>query len=151
MQTFLPHEFFLDCAQVLDNKRLNKQIVECQQILNCLYNPEKKGWSNHPAVKMWEDHKPALICYMGVMHFEWTRRRGSERCHGSWQKIVDTYYKTHMQDFVGTITYPEWLGNPELHASHRANLLRKDPVHYGQFGWQEDQQEGYWWPTKELV
>ena len=34
MQTFLPHSTFIKCAHALDNKRLNKQILEGYQILN---------------------------------------------------------------------------------------------------------------------
>ena len=40
MQTFLPYSDFQKCAEVLDGKRLRKQIVECEQILNCLSFPE---------------------------------------------------------------------------------------------------------------
>ncbi len=36
MQTFLPYTSTLACAQGLDNKRLNKQILEGYQILNIL-------------------------------------------------------------------------------------------------------------------
>ena len=31
MQTFLPYADFVECARVLDDKRLNKQIVEAEQ------------------------------------------------------------------------------------------------------------------------
>jgi hypothetical protein len=43
-------------------------------------------------------------------------------------------------------TYPPWLGDERLHASHRSNLLRKDPEHYGQFEWTEPDDLPYWWP-----
>lgn len=33
-----------------------------------------------------------------------------------------------------------------FHASHRANLLRKDFAHYSQFGWVEDPTMPYYWP-----
>lgn len=44
---------------------------------------------------------------------------------------------------------PPWLGDPAFHASHRSNLLRKDPVHYGQFGWTEGPDLPYVWPVPE--
>jgi len=52
MQTFLPYQNYSRCAEVLDNKRLGKQRVECLQILNALLDASK-GWKQHPAVKMW--------------------------------------------------------------------------------------------------
>lgn len=55
MQTFLPYTNTLDAARALDNKRLNKQILECYQILNVLSGRSKgNGWKNHPAVLMWK-------------------------------------------------------------------------------------------------
>jgi hypothetical protein len=36
MQTFLPYKDFDQCAETLDNKRLNKQILESYQILKVL-------------------------------------------------------------------------------------------------------------------
>ena len=35
------------------------------------------------------------------------------------------------------------------HSAMRANLLRKDPVWYGKFGWVEDPATPYFWPSKE--
>jgi hypothetical protein len=51
MQTFLPYKDFDQCAKTLDNKRLNKQILESYQILKVLSNQSSSGaWRNHPAV-----------------------------------------------------------------------------------------------------
>ena len=45
----------LETAQALDNRRLNKQIIECQQILDAI-NGTGKGWFNHPVVHMYKNH-----------------------------------------------------------------------------------------------
>jgi hypothetical protein len=45
----------------------------------------------------------------------------------------------------GKIAYPEWFGRNCFHAAHRSNLLRKDPVYYGKFGWQEKPDMPYLW------
>jgi hypothetical protein len=42
---------------------------------------------------------------------------------------------------------PPWLGDNTFHASHKSNLLRKDPVWYGQFGWSEPTDLPYVWPV----
>jgi len=50
MQTFLPYKDYDQCAEILDNKRLNKQILEAYQILKVLSGKSPSGaWRNHPA------------------------------------------------------------------------------------------------------
>ena len=39
----------------------------------------------------------------------------------------------------------DWLGDKRFHASHRANLLRKDFEWYSQFGWTENLESPYLW------
>ena len=46
-----------------------------------------------------------------------------------------------------TDALPPWLGTESLHASHRSNLLRKDPDWYGRFGWTEPPDLPYIWPV----
>lgn len=50
-------------ASFLDSKRLNKQIVECRQILDAIEG-RKKGWANHPVTKMYRNHVAWLALYM---------------------------------------------------------------------------------------
>lgn len=59
MQTFLPAYTWHDSARCLDSRRLNKQKVECSQIIHAILNRgtsnngKVRGWVNHPIVKMW--------------------------------------------------------------------------------------------------
>jgi Pyrimidine dimer DNA glycosylase len=41
---------------------------------------------------------------------------------------------------------PAWVGDETVHASHRSNLLRKDPLFYGRYGWAEPPDLPYAWP-----
>ena len=68
MQTFLPFNSPAKCAEVLDNKRLNKQILECYQILKVI-STNGKAWRNHPAVLMWEGEKMnfGIILWLWLM------------------------------------------------------------------------------------
>ena len=51
MQTFVPFADFDMSAQSLDNKRLNKQLLEGRQVYQILAdNRTKGGWVNHQAV-----------------------------------------------------------------------------------------------------
>ena len=62
MQVFIIENPF-DTASRLDPKRLNKQIVECRQILDAIEG-RKKGWANHPVTKMYRNHVAWLALYM---------------------------------------------------------------------------------------
>lgn len=130
MQTFLPYPDFQQSAKCLDYRRLGKQRVEAKQILNVL-DGKTDAWKNHPAVKMWQGYRPALAYYHNIIINEWISRG----------------YKNNMPtEDINIIQFPPWLGGP-IHASHRSNLLRKDPVYYGQFGWTELDNMEYVWPS----
>ena len=54
MQVFIvgtPYE----TVEVLDSKRLNKQIIENKQIMDAILGTGK-GWFNHPVVKSYKNH-----------------------------------------------------------------------------------------------
>jgi len=145
MQTFLPYPDFFESAICLDYRRLGKQRVEAAQLLTSLgvtvpglntKANKKGGWLNHPARIMWIGHEMALAHYMNVMIQEW-----GERGYNNNMRLIDT---------GSTFTMPTWVGNPAVHASHRANLLRKDPGFYGKYGWQESPEIPYFWPRTKL-
>ena len=52
----------LETAMALDKRRLNKQIVECLQMLNAM--EYKSRWSNHPCTLQYREHKHWLFDYM---------------------------------------------------------------------------------------
>jgi hypothetical protein len=135
VQTFLPYSDFRESVGCLDNKRLGKQRVEAYQILNVL-SGLSKGWKNHPAVRQWEGYEVLLVNYLTCCIDEWIAR-------GCKNTIDPTKFI-----FDKPLAIPWWLGYPEYHASHRSNLLRKNPLHYGQFGWKESDDLLYVWPTK---
>ncbi len=140
MQTFLPYDSFAETVKVLDWRRLGKQRVECYQIFRVLAG-ETKAWANHPAVKMWRVYEGYLCDYLDNVVSEWARRgyNHSDEFH---EKIVGVSNR-----FFGNDAVPPWLGDPAFHASHRSNLLRKDPVHYSRFGWTEPDNLPYVWPS----
>jgi len=114
--------------------------VEARQILNILIGTAKPGkngriaWENHPAVKMWRGYENCLAYYMNTMISVW-EERGYKNNMGK-EKVC-----------ILRIKFPWWLGDEEFHASHRANLLRKDYEYYSKFGWTEDTETAYFWPV----
>jgi hypothetical protein len=138
MQTFLPYPDFVASVKALDYRRLGKQRVEAMQLVNSTNklaaNPNAKvGWMNHPARTMWIGHMNALKLYHNVCIQEW----------------IDRGYKNTMKfyDLPDDITLPTWIGDDRVHASHRSNLLRKDPAYYAVHGWTEPDDIEYYWPV----
>lgn len=138
MQTFLPYPDFRRSARVLDRQRLGKQRLEAYNLLAILRGVAPgPGWRSHPAVRMWRGHEAALADYGIAVCKEW-RSRG---------------YKDTMLERIaalrgtGRAVKPRWFGDPAFHAAHRSNLLRKDPLWYGQFGWAEGPDLPYVWPA----
>ena len=138
MQTFLPYDNLGKSIKCLDNKRLGKQRVEAFQILKALNGEYSKtgAWENHPATRMWRGYEAGLAFYKDLCIEEWIARgfnntmKITTRPHHVWK-------------------LPKWFGDEFFHASHRSNLLRKDPEHYSQFGWHEPNDLDYVWPVKK--
>jgi hypothetical protein len=135
MQTFVAGPLLTYCAFVLDNKRLNKQIVEAKQILKALERKRagiKAGWQSHPAVRMWEGYEPALVNYHDACVMEWWGRG----------------YSSHtLLNLPVNWNMPLWWGNPAIHLSHQANLVRKDPAFYGPRFPGVEPSDVYVWPV----
>lgn len=141
MQTFLPYDDYDLSAAVLDGRRLGKQRVEAYQILRTLTGVSS-GWANHPAVKMWRGHEWSLYHYTRAMCNEWIIRGYND----SIATKIDTLPMPAGRSKVGDD--PVWMGDVSVHASHRSNLLRKDPKWYSQYGWPEPGTLPYVWPVK---
>ena len=141
MQIFLPYNDFRKSLRVLDNKRLGKQRVETYQIISAITRRPKldgtpyKGWLNHPCTIMWKDYVPALKLYLNYSIDEWVARGFKNTMN--------------MESFEEDIVYPHWFGDDKFHSSHRANLLKKEPDFYNQYGWTEDPTNPYVWMDKE--
>jgi hypothetical protein len=130
MQTFLPYPNFLDSVKALDYRRLGKQRVEADQILNTI--KFGGGWIHHPIMKMWKGFEDALIMYRNYCILEWIERG----------------YKNNMLLIPipsGDIAMPSWMGDKAFHMSHQSNLLRKFPAYYSQFNWNVPDHLPYIW------
>ena len=133
MQTFLPHSSPAYCAEALDNKRLNKQILEGYQILNVLSGQSKSGaWRNHPAVLMWKEAEWSLWTYIQACVDE-ANKRGiktdknvfnlnllKDKCGEFWSNNKPIFSKN--KNYIN-----------RLIITHRANLYHKDPIYYAHY------------------
>lgn len=135
MQTFLPYPSFSQSAQVLDRQRLGKQRAEALQIIYSL-TKENYGWKNHPAVKMWETHVPALANYGIAVCDEWIGRGYKDNTREKFLPYVSGK----------SSNMPKWFGDEHFHKSHQSNLLRKKPDWFKQFNWDVPNDLPYIWP-----
>ena len=151
MQTFLPDsQSFNGNAVVLDNKRLNKQVLEAWQLLLTITrldpknnDRDPKGWANHPAANMWRGYETALTAYTLACYHEWVGRGFNSTML---PKVLSTYdHAVKLGRISDDFTLPTWMEDrkrfEELASTHRVALLRKDYSWYSQFGWPED--KGY--------
>lgn len=129
MNTFVPYADVIKSAKVLDNARLNKQVLETVQILRVIDKEyPTKAWQNHPAVVQWHDHEYKLA-YYGLMMEQEANKRGIKSNQKDELKAKMVGYAKQGKN----VDYPAWWGFEPMHASHRSNLTRKDAEHYGQY------------------
>ena len=135
MQSFLTQPEFSVTASHLDDKRLNKQRVECKQIYASLtgisepFGEDPKpttAWQWHPAVVQWRTYEALLCQYALFITLECDKRGMADN--------------TNMKDFFFTrmmrheMKIPRWWTDPKIRSaiihSHRCNLARKNWKHY---------------------
>lgn len=152
MQTFLPYPDFEATAAVLDDLRLGKQRVETLQIVRALTWPTY-GWKHHPAVLMWKGHEEALGAYGVAICREWRQRGRADTCE---EKITHDLTAAGIRvpprrqaALARARALPPWLGDEQVHRSHRAALLRKDPDWYGERLDDTPTDLEYVWPVRK--
>jgi hypothetical protein len=152
VQTFLPVPDFEDAARLLDSPRLGKQRVETLQILRALELPDY-GWANHPAVLMWRGRTPALVAYGLAMVKVWQERGFADSTFAQIAEFAPEVVGVPQAELAAAGLLPSWVGDEELHRSHRSNLLAKDGAFYRprfaeRFGHEPDDLP-YVWPAPD--
>lgn len=158
MQTFLPHPTIRESLDALDNKRLNKQILETYQILNVLSGQSKSGaWRNHPAVLMWVGAESELWRY-GMTAIAVANMRGIK----TENNLANMKALAHKAAKYWGDNEPMWRTNAttlkRVTTTHKANLYRKDPEYYAEYAYAVNDQYNqpccdgclYYWPTHPL-
>jgi len=146
MQTFMPHDTYVESAAVLDDTRLRSQRNEAKTVLRTLLGeyPRTKtgrpgGWPYHPATKMWRGYEYSLCRYGLAMCAEALRR--------GWVNGDLTEFFEDRMAKLEPAGDPPWMGRFSFHESHRSNLLRKNPDHYRQLWPNVPDDLPYVWPV----
>lgn len=101
-------------AQALDRKRLNKQIIECQQMLRAIDGA--KAWHNHPCTIQYRQYREWLELYTLCLV---AYRNGHDRCAVTWSMMAED-----VRPLFHTTEYFDQM---------KRRLYTKDPVHYAQW------------------
>lgn len=101
-------------AMALDKRRLNKQIIECRQILDALNGA--KAWSNHPCVLQYRESILWLRNYMKCLDCYQRRDIFSAELFSSACNAIRPPF--HTQEYFDQM---------------KRRLYTKDPVHYAQW------------------
>jgi hypothetical protein len=150
VQTFLPVADFEESARLLDNPRLGKQRVECLQVLRALELPDY-GWANHPVVTMWRGRTAGLVVYSLAMVRVWRERGFADTTERLIAEFAPDAAQMTQPEAAAAGLLPSWVGDEELHLSHRSNLLAKDPGFYrARFPGDPDDLP-YKWPGSDYV
>lgn len=140
MQTFVPEISFANSVRVLDRQRLGKQRVETLQIMKALAGLSK-GWTNHPATRMWRGYESALFVYQQATCDEWARRGYKDTC-------LDKTYNVWSEHFYSKdVVYPHWIGDNRVHDSHKSALVFKNPMWYNVIYPNVVGEYNYYWPV----
>lgn len=158
MQTFLPYGDYEASAQALDNKRLNKQILEGYQILKVLSGASESGaWRNHPAVLMWKDAEWELVNYIDHMVYEAEVRSIKTINNKRNLRELASKYRNKWSKKL-----PFWMENEttlmRIVTTHKVSLFNKDPMQYIRFQSATNSPYNvtccdtckYYWPTHPL-
>ena len=136
MQVFITSDSYTESAKVLDNRRLNKQIIECNQIYKALTG-QSKGWANHCVTRLWENNIDGLMYFAWCCYWE-LKFRGKNPCEPVTDKSTgDAVYPTYFMKIDWWIS------------AMRSHLLAKDSDHYSQFGWNVPAVSGYYAINKD--
>lgn len=127
----------LETAIALDKGRLNKQIIECGQILGALNGA--KAWSNHPCVLQYRGNEKWLEFYMRCLQsfYDYVRygRNGDK-------------HDMQVYDHTCKLCTPDW-HDQRYYDNMKARLYTKNPQHYAQFAEYGESQENWYWSQEQ--
>lgn len=132
MQIFTPFASPLQTAEAMinDKARYNKQIIECQQILDAI-SGKSTAWKNHPVVKMYAEHGVWLMHYMKCLI---AYRMGDEK--SAW--------------INSDCIYPPHFLTPDFCDQHKRRLYTKSPDKYPQFAEYGTSEENWYYVDGQL-
>ena len=133
MQVFVTSPDFVESARVLDNKRCNKQIVECNQMYLAIIGV-KQGWRNHCVTRLWEKYQLALMAFATACYDE-MKQRGYNPTLPALYVCPENLTKRDV---------PHFLLDSKFTDAMKSHLLAKDYTFYSKNNWTVPTKSGYY-------
>lgn len=121
-------------AKCLDRRRLRKQIVECDQILEAIAG-ESQAWKNHPVVKMYFNNPTWLWYYRETLE---SYMMGLLTLAKQYSSQCDYYFR------------PSFL-TQDLCDQHKRRLYTKSPELYPQFAELGTSEENWYFVDGRII
>lgn len=118
-------------AMAEDTRRYNKQIIECQQMLDAI-DGKTKAWANHPCTLQYKSHKLWLDQYRRCFIAYKEGKYGK----AFWHSTIANFVKPHFH----TRTFYNQM---------KRRLFTKSPYHYSQWASLGTDHENWYWSPKE--
>lgn len=135
LQTYLPEPDFTETAALLHDVHLERQRRDVYLIFEILAGLRDQ-WRNRPAVQMWRGSEVVLLDYGLKVCREWRARGHNDEIEARLISFVEDVLYAKIWVPGNTGAKPWWLGHPGFHLSHKSNLVREMPDHYGRI-WPE--------------
>lgn len=132
MQVFIvgtPYE----TAEALDYKRLNKQMIENQQIMDAILG-DGKGWFNHPVVKSYKNHFQYLYYYR--MCLFWYSRGNKPMARKMSEQAMAFKPNFHTEEYFNQM---------------KRRLFEKDEEYYKQWSYLGKSQQNHYYVDGEWL
>ena len=130
MNVFVPYNEPIKVAQCLDTRRLNKQIIECEQILKAIRGASQ-AWKNHPATLMYSKHTDYLKHYCETLR-QFKNATNAEKENSLALKCIPPFLTNDFCD------------------QHKRRLFTKDNAHYKQFNKLGESEQNWYIVDNEL-
>ena len=151
MQVFVPEKSYNESVKHVDSRRLNKQIIECNQIYKANVGIST-GWKNHCVSRLWKSYEKELMYYAWCCYHELVQRGGnpSKPCVYDLDGVQVSYLSKLNQNIndpellVGDVKPTHFMKLDWWVSAMRSHLLAKDLDYYSQFKWKEQPVSGYY-------
>lgn len=145
MQVFIPYPNPLDVAVTMwvDQRRYNKQIIECKQIISAIDGA--KAWRNHPVCLMYKYHKEWLRFYLWCFE-AYRNSMKSDNCSDKDGFMMEAEYFSNRANEVKPSFFTDEFCN-----QHKRRLYTKSPELYPQFAEYGKSDINYYYVNGELL
>lgn len=141
MTIYMTHTKFHASSEALDKARLDRQINLVGKTLKVLEGDPTDDSHEDMIVRAWEGYTAALAWYGLILCNAWLQWKPSSQVtirtrQAVWfnevfEDAMEFDAETSREEMISRLPeLPPWVGNKNVHRSHRSNLIRKFPARY---------------------